>query len=186
MEWIIVGVDPGSHHTGYSTIQFSPNNPRFRVIETGTLSSKDENAVTRIGEIYDGMVGVFRRASGLNRKVLVCVEGFFAKSMFGADLPPKMMGAIIVAYKEALKAEARYYKEYNKRSINKAVTGYGGSKKKKITKKIIQSALKEAVVLPPEMSEEDMTEHSWDAIAVAITGMKLYDFKDKETDGESA
>lgn len=183
MDWIVIGFDPGSYHTGYAVVQYGMKSGVIRIIDAGTIHDKNENPLIRIANIYDGVCAILKKHQALNRNILVVAERFFAKNMFGADLPPKIMGTLMLASIKELPAERSWYIEYNKRSINKSVTGYGGSKKRKVTKKDISTFLQAMFKLPAGITD-NMDEHSWDALACCVTAINKFDFKGKEDSNE--
>ena len=175
----MIGFDPGSHNTGFAVLRYVRETDSASIAEIGTFTIDNENPASRIYGMFEQAEKLFKKYNNLNKKFLVTCESFYStRRLFGADLTPKVIGAIIVASIQGLSGENNWYREVNRSAINKAVCGYGGSNKRKITKNDIRKAL-ETRFDNAIKNKQELTDHSWDALAVCVAAIVKFDFEGK-------
>ena len=119
----LLGVDPGSHVTGYGIIE---SEPRLCIVEYGCIRLGAKTPFPkRLAEIYDRLSGIILT----NQIRTVCVEeAFFAENAKTALVLGHARGVILLAAQNA-KAEIH---EYSPREIKKSVTGNGAASKEQV------------------------------------------------------
>lgn len=118
-----LGVDPGSHITGYGIIE---SEPRLCIVEYGCIRLAAKTPLPkRLAEIYDRLTGIILS----NQIGTVCVEeAFFAENAKTALVLGHARGVILLAAQNT-KAEIH---EYSPREIKKSVTGNGAASKEQV------------------------------------------------------
>jgi crossover junction endodeoxyribonuclease RuvC len=147
----ILGVDPGSRHTGYGVIE--KRGARLVPVDAGSLSPSPRLSFShRLLEIHDGLAGVIRT----HRPLHVAMEDIFhAVNVRSALKLAQVRGVLLLAAAEAgLEVAA-----YPPRSVKKAVVGTGGADKSQVAWMIVR-----LLGLGEERRPADVT----DALAVAV------------------
>ncbi len=147
---IVLGVDPGSHATGFGVIN---TGPVVRMLEGGVIRTNSKAPLEeRLQTIYDGLSDVF----GRHAIAAMAVEDLFnAKNARSSLILGHARGVILLAGAQAgLTVGA-----YAPREVKMAVTGNGASSKEQVRFMVMRIlGLKKEP--PMDMS---------DALAVALT-----------------
>ncbi len=121
---IILGLDPGSHHTGFGVIAFE--NSKLKYIEHGVLSAPSSlgflSRIEIIGREVANLVERIKPDTSVVEKI------FLGKNADSAFKLGHMRGICLF---EALKAKCEVV-EYAARSIKKGITGSGASSKEQV------------------------------------------------------
>ena len=147
---IVLGVDPGSHATGYGVIETSP---AVRLLDGGVIRTRTEAPLAdRLLTIHTDLCEVFAR----HRIEGMAVENVFnAKNARSSLILGHARGVILLAGAEAGLDVA----EYAPREVKQALTGNGNAAKEQVRFMVMRLlGLKEEP--PMDMS---------DALAVALT-----------------
>lgn len=146
----VLGIDPGSHHTGWGVVEARGNG--FRLVACGTLSpGRDQPLAARLASIHGGIREVLERT----RPAAVSVESVYhAVNARSALILGHARGAALVAAAGAGLA----VHEYAATEIKRAVTGSGRAVKEQVGRMV-------AMLLGGEL---DADEHACDALAAAI------------------
>jgi crossover junction endodeoxyribonuclease RuvC len=154
----ILGVDPGSHCTGFGII--SDDGDEFRYVASGAiLLGRDENRFEKIRTIFLRMKGIIDEYSPTQFAI---EDVFYSKNARSSLVLGEARGAAILA---AALAGLPVF-EYSPREVKQSVTGHGAADKSQVNfmlGKIL--TLRE----PPKNTDES------DALAVAI----CHAFKDR-------
>lgn len=144
----VLGIDPGSRHTGYGVVE--ANGSSFRLLACGTLSPGDGLPLAvRLATIHAGLVDVLRRTT----PDAVSVEDVFhAVNARSALILGQARGAALAA------AAGVDVHEYAAAEIKKAVTGNGRAQKEQVSRMV---GMLLGTTVPGD-------EHACDALAAAI------------------
>ena len=147
----VLGIDPGSRHTGYGVVEANGN--RLRLLACGTVSPGDSLALAvRLAAIHAELAQVIcRTAPG----AVSVEEVYHANNARSALVLGQARGAALVA---AAAASVEVH-EYTAGEIKRAVTGNGRAGKEQVGRMV---ALLLGAAAPPG------DEHASDAIAAAI------------------
>lgn len=120
---IILGVDPGSHATGYGVID---TGPVLRMITGGVIRTSAKDPLPgRLTEIHETLMGIIAECSPDE----MAVEDLFnAKNARSSLILGHARGVILLA---GGKAAIPVY-EYAPRAVKQAVTGKGGATKEQV------------------------------------------------------
>ena len=147
---LILGIDPGSRHTGYGLVEHVGN--RSRAVAFGTISTSHKEMPPRLGEIFAGIDQVVKEYGPAE----VGIEKvFMARNADSALKLGQARGSAIVA---AVNADLPVH-EYAARLIKQAVTGNGGA-----DKSMVQNMVMSMLKLPARPQAD-----AADALGVAIT-----------------
>jgi crossover junction endodeoxyribonuclease RuvC len=124
---ILLGIDPGSRHTGYGVIEQVGN--RHRCLACGTISTTHGDMPPRLGEIYTGLAEVL--AEWQPEEVGI-EKVFMARNADSALKLGQARGAAITA---AVNAGVPVF-EYSARQIKQAVVGKGGAEKRQVAQMV--------------------------------------------------
>lgn len=146
----MLGIDPGSHATGWGLVRRDGN--RFFSAASGIIRAAAADALPeRLIRIHDGLVAVLQR----HPVRAVAVETpFFARSARAALVLGHARGVILLAIRQA-GAELH---EYAPRLVKSAVVGQGGASKEQV-----QFMVRRLLGLT-----EDPSADAADALAVAL------------------
>ena len=147
---IVLGIDPGSHATGFGVIN---TGPVVRLLEGGVIRTKSKDPLEdRLHTIHRGLSEVFSR----HMVQAMAVEDLFtAKNVRSSLILGHARGVILLAGAQAGLAVS----SYAPREIKMALTGNGNSTKEQVRFMVMRIlGLKEEP--PMDMS---------DALAVALT-----------------
>lgn len=147
----VLGIDPGSRHTGYGVVEASGT--RLALVACGTVSPGDELPLAvRLARIHEELAHVIRRTV----PVAVSVEEVYhAANARSALVLGHARGAALVA----AAAAAVEVHEYTAGEIKRAVTGNGRAQKDQVAR---------MVAMLVGVGEAPGDEHACDAIAAAI------------------
>lgn len=145
----VLGIDPGSRHTGYGVVEASGS--RLALVACGTVSPGDELPLAvRLARIHAELVEVIRRLA----PVAVSVEEIYhAANARSALVLGQARGAALAA------AASVDVHEYTAGEIKRAVTGNGRAGKDQVSRMV-------AMLVGAREAPGD--EHACDAIAAAI------------------
>jgi crossover junction endodeoxyribonuclease RuvC len=148
---IVLGVDPGTHRTGYAFLEDRDN--RIRVLEYGIIRCKPTDSLPlRLGQIHrelQALMGIYQPSH------LALESIFFAKFPRAALILGHARGAIMVAA-QSFNIPVM---EYAPRLVKQATTGKGNASKEQVAT-LIQSHL--GLKKPPTPAD------AADALAIAF------------------
>jgi len=145
-----LGIDPGSHVTGYGVVEKARNGLRW-VLHGEIRPVKGALLSACLQTVYDGLREVIRKAAP---DALAVEDIFYGKNVRSLIKQGHVRGAAILAGKHM---GIPVY-EYSPLEIKKAVVGYGRAEKSQV-----QTMVK-AILTLPELPPPDAA----DALAVAI------------------
>ncbi len=148
MNAIILGVDPGSRHTGFGV--FHGDGDRLRHLASGSINTSRPALADRLRQIYDSLAGVIR----LHRpQALALEEIFLANNVKSAFTLGQVRGVVLL-----LAAQSRLpVFHYPPLVVKKAVVGYG------------QAAKAQVQLMVEQLLGQKVTdEHAADALAVGL------------------
>lgn len=147
---IIMGIDPGSRHTGFAVL--AEESGKFRALVCDVINTDRLNDQTeRLREIYKSVGKLVRNYQPTHCAVETPVYGVDPLAML--KLGRAQAAAIL-----AISGEGVPVSEYYPKAIKKAVTGNGNASKKQVA-----YMLEKLILLPPGKVTADAT----DALAVA-------------------
>ncbi|MBI4211796.1 MAG: crossover junction endodeoxyribonuclease RuvC [Deltaproteobacteria bacterium] len=156
---IILGIDPGSHVTGYGVIAVQGQKMKH-IDNGGIITSPKIQLSDRLHHIYTQVSQIIQK---YGPEVLALEDIFMAKNARSAMILGHARGAIMIAAKQAnLPIE-----EYTARQVKQAVVGHGNAAKEQI------QHMTRALLSLPEIAMEDAA----DALAVAICHSQSYALK---------
>jgi len=145
----VLGIDPGSHHTGYGVIE--ARGTSFRLLACGTISPGDLPLAARLAAIHRGLCEVIARTT----PEAVAVEGVYhAANARSALVLGQARGAALVAAASA----SLDVIEYAASEIKRSVSGSGRAGKEQVTRMV-------GMLLGGAVPGD---EHAADALAAAI------------------
>ena len=155
----ILGIDPGSHCTGYGVI--TGEGDEIRYIDSGFIAPpKNASRYDRLRAIYEGLQHVIARHSPTHFAI---EEVFYSKNAKSSLILGEARGVAILA---AAMAGIPVY-EYSPREVKQSVTGNGGADKSQVNYMLGKILRLDAA---PENTDES------DALAVAL----CHAFKSRE------
>lgn len=158
----IIGIDPGLEDTGWAVIETDEKN-RIVLKGFGLIKTKSDNVLSkRLKEIYDG---VTLKIKEYNVDTASIEEIYFIDKIKTQSLTTQARGVILLAFENC----QIKYSEYNPRVIKKMITGNGNALKTQI-----QSVVKMMFSL-----KENLYPDVADAIAIALTEIRLFKLKEK-------
>ena len=121
---LVLGVDPGSRHTGYGLV--AKDGSRLRLVAAGRISPKPRDALARrLLTVYQGL----REIIAEHRPEVVSVEDiFFARNVRTAAVLGHVRGVALLAAAEA----GLPVFEYPPATIKQSVVGYGRADKDQV------------------------------------------------------
>lgn len=147
----VLGIDPGSRHTGYGVVELAGS--RLRLLACGTVSPGESLPLPeRLSAIHAELARVIRRTAPAAASV---EEVYHAVNARSALVLGQARGAALVA---AAAAGVEVH-EYAASEIKRAVTGSGRAQKEQVARMV-------AVLLGEREPPGD--EHACDAVAAAI------------------
>ena len=124
---ILLGIDPGSRHTGYGVIEQVGN--RSRALAFGTISTSGAEMAPRLGTIFAGLCEVM----SAHRPEEVSIEKvFMARNPDSALKLGQARGAALTAVVQS--GEPVF--EYSARQVKQAVVGRGGAEKVQVAEMV--------------------------------------------------
>jgi crossover junction endodeoxyribonuclease RuvC len=154
----MMGIDPGSHATGYAFLSMSGN--KVSALDYGVIRpKKDSELIFRIGHIVDELEILITK----NKPNFFCMEkAFFAKNANSALILGHIRGAIMaLGVKRNL-----VFSEKSPRSVKQAVTGNGSASKEQVANMMSRLLGVEKL---------DCALDASDALAIAWSGLFLRD-----------
>jgi crossover junction endodeoxyribonuclease RuvC len=124
---ILLGIDPGSRHTGYGVIEQVGN--RSRALAFGTISTSGAEMAPRLGTIFAGLCEVM----SAHRPEDVSIEKvFMARNPDSALKLGQARGAALTA---VVQSGVPVF-EYSARQVKQAVVGRGGAEKVQVAEMV--------------------------------------------------
>ena len=124
---ILLGIDPGSRHTGYGVIEQVGN--RSRALAFGTISTSGAEMAPRLGTIFAGLCEVM----SAHRPEEVSIEKvFMARNPDSALKLGQARGAALTA---VVQSGVPVF-EYSARQVKEAVVGRGGAEKVQVAERV--------------------------------------------------
>lgn len=146
----IIGVDPGSLHTGYGIVEMDGR--RLQMVASGTIHlSSLHSFPERLGVIYNKLSSIIRE---IKPDSMAIEDVFFATNPRTALKLGQARGAAILS---AVNERIPVY-EYSPLEIKQAVVGYGRANKNQVYRMVI------TILGLPKVEDS----HTSDALAVAI------------------
>jgi crossover junction endodeoxyribonuclease RuvC len=143
---VIIGVDPGSRHTGYGVIKISGNQSSY--LTSGCIHLINENSAQRLQKIFTSLSEIISQYQPHEG----AIEQVFMHNNPGSALKlGQARGAAIVALTMPLA-------EYSARQVKQSVVGYGAAKKTQV-----QHMVKRLLNIT-----EDLQADAADALAIAL------------------
>jgi crossover junction endodeoxyribonuclease RuvC len=143
---IIIGVDPGSRHTGYGVIKISGNQSSY--LTSGCIHLSNENPAQRLQKIFTSLQEIILQYQPHEG----AIEQVFMHNNAGSALKlGQARGAAIVALTMPLA-------EYSARQVKQSVVGYGAAKKAQV-----QHMVKRLLNITEELQAD-----AADALAIAL------------------
>ena len=146
---VVLGVDPGSRHTGFGVIQGEDG--RVNHLAHGQIAAKSSAPLEfRLRQIYDGLTNLLREH---RPHCLALEEIFLAQNVRTAFILGQVRGVVLLA---AAQAEVPIHL-YPPLVVKKAVVGYGQATKVQV-KMMMENLLGLTIV----------SHHAADALAVGV------------------
>jgi crossover junction endodeoxyribonuclease RuvC len=143
---IIIGVDPGSRHTGYGVIKISGSQSAY--LTSGCIHLTNENPAQRLQKIFSSLQEIILKYQPHEG----AIEQVFMHNNPGSALKlGQARGAAIVALTIPLA-------EYSARQVKQSVVGYGAAKKAQV-----QHMVKRLLNITEELQAD-----AADALAIAL------------------
>lgn len=154
---IVLGIDPGSHHTGYALIERLPVGGRLRVLEYGVLHAKQSDSLfERIGQICQALEKIL---DAYKPELLVLEDCFVHVNVRSALILGQARGAILATcFKSGLKV-----REFLPTAVKYAVAGAGRASKESVALAMQRHLKLKDIPTPADAS---------DALAIAWVGAK--------------
>jgi crossover junction endodeoxyribonuclease RuvC len=146
----VLGIDPGSHVTGYGVVEKARNGLRW-VVHGEIRPVKGALLSACLQTVYDGLREVIRKAAP---DALAVEDIFYGKNVRSLIRQGHVRGVAILAGKHSV---SPVY-EYSPLEIKKAVVGYGRAEKGQV-QMMVRAILNLSELPPPDAA---------DALAVAI------------------
>lgn len=148
---LILGIDPGSRHTGYGLVQAEGD--RLRAITHGRLSCPAKQSVPdRLAELTAQLTTLLAR---WQPEIAVLETPFLGMNTRSLVVLAQARGALLAV----LAGQGLEISEYSPAEIKNAVTGNGRAGKDQVAR---------MVRLHLSLGQEELTEDASDALAVAI------------------
>jgi crossover junction endodeoxyribonuclease RuvC len=158
---IILGIDPGLHHTGWGIISYSGN--RFSFIASGTISTNPKDEMQyRLQKIHEELAKVLK----LYKIDTGAIEETFVNKN---NLSSLKLGHARGAAMLTASIAGIGLSEYSATKVKKSITGVGRAEKDQIKMMV-------KVLMP--LAKMD-SEHSADALAIAICHANNYSGNNK-------
>ena len=150
MRTVILGVDPGSRHTGFGV--FQGEGDRLHHLASGSIRAGGNHPLaTRLWRIYDGLAEVIRVHQP---QTLALEEIFLATNVHSAFTLGQVRGVVLLL---AARSSLPIF-HYAPLVVKKAVVGYGQASKAQVQLMVEQ-------LLRQKMTDE----HAADALAVGLS-----------------
>ncbi len=123
----IIGIDPGSRHTGYGVIKLTEQQSVY--VTSGCIHLDNEQKLPeRLQKIFSGLQEII----GLHQPIEAAIEQVFMHENPGSALKlGQARGAAIVALTIPVA-------EYSARQVKQAVVGYGAAKKDQVQQMVMR------------------------------------------------
>ncbi len=156
----VIGIDPGSHITGYGVVEEAGG--RFVHVDNGCLVTQPSLPFAqRLLTIHQGLLEMLNR---YRPDALAVEEVFFAKNVASSIKLGEARGVVLLS---AAEKNLPIF-EYAPREVKQAITGYGQADKQQIQKMV------RALLKLPQEAQEDAS----DALAVALCHLQSYRLKE--------
>ena len=120
---LILGIDPGSHKTGYGLLRCSSSGLEY--VESGILSAKGDDLHERLKTLRKDLHDLFNE---FTPQYTIIEKIFLAKNPHSAFVLGQVRG---ICLSEAYRVNSRVH-EYAARQVKKGVTGHGQSGKDEV------------------------------------------------------
>lgn len=148
----ILGLDPGSRHTGFGLLRMEPGAEGVTRLASGALRlDEDRPFAERLPDLRDGIVRLIRDHRPDEAAIETC---FVARSVRSALVLGHVRGVLLLL---CLDAGLEVY-EYSPAEIKRSITGSGNASKAQVSRMLPRLMLR-----PPEQPSEDES----DALAAA-------------------
>ncbi|PKM23097.1 MAG: crossover junction endodeoxyribonuclease RuvC [Gammaproteobacteria bacterium HGW-Gammaproteobacteria-14] len=124
---LIIGIDPGSRHTGYGLIR--QQGGTLSLVECGTISTVAEDMPSRLGQIFSRLNTVVQTHGPAEAAV---EKVFMAKNADSALKLGQARGAALCA----LVQNAVLVSEYSARQVKQALVGKGSAEKTQVAQMV--------------------------------------------------
>lgn len=156
---LVLGIDPGSHTTGYGLVEQTGS--RLEHVDNGCLTSKRKSPLPlRLQQIYESLMEALAR---FRPEAVAIEEVFFAKNVASSLRLGESRGIALLA---ATQQKIPIF-EYSTREVKQAITGYGNASKGQMQQMV------QRLLHLPEVAQEDAS----DALALAICHLNSYRMK---------
>lgn len=150
---IVLGIDPGSRHTGYGVLEV--NGSRERVVEYGVLHlDREDSHQLRLKRVYDRITEVLRRVAPDECAIEMPIYGQNPQSML--KLGRAQAAAMVAVLNRGIPVT-----EYTPKEVKKSVTGRGNASKQQVWYMV-------RAILKVEDDAEEMLLDASDALAVSL------------------
>lgn len=159
---IVLGIDPGSHHTGYALIERLPEGGRLRVLEYGVLHAKASDSLYhRLGQICQALDQILE---SYKPDLLVLEDCFVHVNVRSALILGQARGALLsTCYKYKMEV-----KEFLPTAVKYAVAGSGRASKDSVARAMQKHLNLKDIPTPVDAS---------DALSIAWVGAKADEFE---------
>ena len=149
MSRVILGVDPGSRHTGFGVIQGERDN--LLHLDSGRILAGSRPALeNRLRQIYDSLSTLIRQHQP---QALALEEIFLASNVRSAFILGQVQGVVLLA---AAQSSLPVF-QYSATTVKKAVVGYGQATKAQVQ-----------LMIEHLLGIKITNEHAADALAVGV------------------
>jgi crossover junction endodeoxyribonuclease RuvC len=146
---VILGVDPGSRHTGFGVIQGERDN--LLHLDSGRILAGSRPALeNRLRQIYDSLSTLIRQHQP---QALALEEIFLASNVRSAFILGQVQGVVLLA---AAQSSLPVF-QYSATTVKKAVVGYGQATKAQVQ-----------LMIEHLLGIKITNEHAADALAVGV------------------
>ncbi len=158
----VLGIDPGSHITGYGIVE--KKGSELIHIDNGCLTTKKSDSLPqRLVQIYSGLCEVLER---FHPEAVVLEEIFFSKNFSSVLKLGESRGVALLA---ASQRKIPIH-EYATREVKQAITSYGQASKEQVQKMV------QRLLHLPEVAQVDAS----DALALAICHLNTFRLKEQK------
>lgn len=144
---IIIGIDPGSHRTGYGLLQIQKNQPSY--LASGCIQTKADNPFARLQQIYEKLQAVVE----LYHPEEAAIEQIFMHQNPNSALKLGQARGVAIAALLSIPIA-----EYSARRVKQSVVGFGAA-----TKEQVQHMIKCLLGIQTKLGADEA-----DALAIAL------------------
>lgn len=144
---IIIGIDPGSHRTGYGLLQIQKNQPYY--LASGCIQTKADNPFARLQQIYEKLQAIVE----LYHPKEAAIEQIFMHQNPNSALKLGQARGVAIAALLSIPIA-----EYSARQVKQSVVGFGAA-----TKEQVQHMVKCLLAIQAQLEVDEA-----DALAIAL------------------